>query len=327
MKAFIILAVVACARAQVVAPYAGLPLGYAGAGVLPYAYNGLGYNGLAYNGLAGAPIAATTYAAAAPILAAPYAPASSQYSAQDEFGNINYGYSNINSAKMESGNAYGGVTGSYSYVDANGIPQTVNYIADALGYRVAATNLPIATSVDLAQPVFDLVGPAPVDDTEEVKAAKADFMKAFEEAKAASAARKRRDADLVTVPASTEPLVIAAPAPLAVAAPYTVAAAPFGYAQAAPLAYAGAPLAYAGANLAYTGAPLAYAGANLAYAGAPLAYAGANLAYAGAPLAYAGAPLAAPIAAAPVVSAPAGRDAILTKIQLNPGHAVSYIVN
>jgi hypothetical protein len=288
MKAFIILAVVACARAQVVLN-SGLPLGYANAGVLPYAYNGL-----AYNNLAVAPLAATTYAAGAPILAAPIAaPTATQYSAQDEFANFNYGYSNINSAKMESGNGYGGVTGSYSYVDANGIPQTVNYVADALGYRVAATNLPVAKSVDLAQPIFDLVGPAPVEDTEEVKAAKADFMKAFEEAQAASAARKRRDAEVLTIPASTQPLAIAAP--LAVAAPYTIAGAPFGY-----------------------------AGANLAYAGAPLAYAGANLAYAGAPLAYAGAPL---VAAAPVVSAPAGRDAILTRIQLNPGHAVSYIVN
>jgi len=76
-----------------------------------------------------------------------------------------------------------------SYVDAYGVPQTVNYVADALGLRVAGTNLPVAKSVDLPQPVFDLVGPAPVDDTEEVKAAKAEFNKAFEEAKAASAAR------------------------------------------------------------------------------------------------------------------------------------------
>jgi len=225
MKAFIVLAAVACARAAVIAPYAGLPLGYAGA--YPYA-TGIGYAG----------------AYAAPIAAAPIAaPAATQYSAQDEFGNINYGYSNINSAKHEVGNTYGGVTGSYSYVDANGIPQTVNYIADALGFRVAGTNIPVAKSVDLAQPVFDLVGPAPVEDTEEVKAAKAEFQKAFDEASApAPAERKRRE--LVTVPASTEPL--------ALATPLTYAAAPI----AAPLAYnyAAAPLAYAAAPLAYTAA-------------------------------------------------------------------------
>jgi hypothetical protein len=289
MKAFVVLAVaVACANAAIISPYAGA-LGYGYAGAL--GYNGaLGYAGaLPYNGALG-----YAGAYAAPI-AAPIAPAASQYSAQDEFGNINYGYSNINSAKQEVGNTYGGVTGSYSYVDAYGLPQTVNYVADALGFRVAATNLPIAKSVDLIQPANDLVGPAPVDDTEEVKAAKAEFQKAFDEATAAAAARKRRSAELVTIPASTEPLALAAPLPLTYAA--------------APIAYAGAPLAYAGANLAYAGAPLAYAGAPLAYAGAPIA---------------AAAPIAAPIAY--TASAPAVRDAVLTKIQLNPGHATAYIV-
>ena len=86
----VVLAVVACARAAVVPGYAGLPLGYAG--VLPYA---------------------GAYAPVAAPVAVPVAPAASQYSAQDEFGNINYGYSNINSAKHEIGNTYGGVTGSY----------------------------------------------------------------------------------------------------------------------------------------------------------------------------------------------------------------------
>ena len=37
-----------------------------------------------------------------------------------------------------------GVTrGSYSYLDANGVYQTVNYISDAMGFKVAATNLPV----------------------------------------------------------------------------------------------------------------------------------------------------------------------------------------
>ena len=49
---------------------------------------------------------------------------------QDEFGNLNYGYSNLNVAKHEIGNAYTGVSGGYSYVDANGQLQTVNYVAD-----------------------------------------------------------------------------------------------------------------------------------------------------------------------------------------------------
>merc|ERR1711945_22019 len=87
-----------------------------------------------------APVATATYAAA-PATAAPVAaPASSQFQAQDEFGNIAYGYQNINSAKQESGNAYGGVTGSYTYADEAGV-HTVNYVADALGFRVAGDNL------------------------------------------------------------------------------------------------------------------------------------------------------------------------------------------
>jgi len=73
----------------------------------------------------------------------------------------------------------------FSYVDANGVLQTVNYVADGLGYRVAATNLPVAPEAKLVQPENDLVGPAPVVDTEEVMAAKAEFMKAFEAAKSA----------------------------------------------------------------------------------------------------------------------------------------------
>merc|ERR1712107_961946 len=92
-------------------PYAaGLPLTYGN-------YAGL-YHPYAY---AAAPVAAPlTYAAA---YAPAYAP-SSQYQAQDEFGNLQYGYANINSAKTETGNTYAGVTGGYSYVDANNKLQT-----------------------------------------------------------------------------------------------------------------------------------------------------------------------------------------------------------
>merc|ERR1712115_516502 len=54
--------------------------------------------------------AAAPVAVAAAPLAAPVAgPVSSQFQAQDEFGNLAYGYQNINSAKQEQGNAYGGV--------------------------------------------------------------------------------------------------------------------------------------------------------------------------------------------------------------------------
>merc|ERR1719209_390177 len=110
---------------------------------LPYATN------YAYN--ANAPVdqpiveSAPTYAAGPPIVGAgsPYDSSNSQYHAQDDFGQYNYGFSNPTQTKQELKTADGVTRGSYSYVDANGIVQTVNYISDAMGFRVAATNLPV----------------------------------------------------------------------------------------------------------------------------------------------------------------------------------------
>merc|ERR1712018_448802 len=158
MRAFVALsalvAVGMCEDAKVVAA----PLAYAG-----YPYGG-------YPVVAGT-YAAGTYAAAAPVtyaaapvaapVVAPYAaPAytGSQFHAQDEFGNLNYGYANINSAKNEVGNTYGGVTGGYSYVDANGQLQRVEYIADGAGFRVADSRLPVAPTFNpepLVAPTFN----------------------------------------------------------------------------------------------------------------------------------------------------------------------------
>ena len=85
-------------------------------------------------------------AAGAAALAAPAAApvTQSQYHAQDELGQYNFGYADPNSARVETKTADGVVRGSYNYVDTNGQIQTVQYIADALGFRVAATNLPVA---------------------------------------------------------------------------------------------------------------------------------------------------------------------------------------
>merc|ERR1712121_144883 len=197
--------------------------------------------------IAAAPVAAT-YAAAAPVVAAApvAAPASSQYQAQDEFGNIAYGYQNINSAEQESGNAYGGVTGSYTYADEAGV-HTVNYVADALGFRVAGDNLPVAPVHAAVAPVNTL---APVVDTPEVVEAKAAFFQAYDAAKAGIVKRSAQ-----------------------IALPATYAAAQ---------AIAAAPLA-------------------ATYAAAPA--------------------VAATYAAAPA------RDAVLTTIKLNPGHATFYRVD
>merc|ERR1711990_184268 len=282
MNAFITLfACVAAASAQTVLNYGG-----------PGAYVAQPYHGVPAAYAAAAPAYAPV---AAPVAAAPYHP-SSQFQAQDEFGNIQYGYSNLNSVKQEVGNTYGGVSGSYSYIDANGQVQTTNYVADHLGFRVQATNLPVAPAAPevelpvapvheyelpeapvheyelpvaptfnpepLVAPVFE---PAPLEDTPEVKAAKAAFQEAFD----AEANREKRSAE---TPAATTPLVVPA-APAVVAAP----------------AYAVAP---------YAAAP---------YAAAP---------YAG--LVHPG--------AAVVASAPAVRDAELHTVKLNPGHAVAYRV-
>merc|ERR1711988_1098016 len=67
----------------------------------------------------------------------------SQFHAQDDIGQYNYGYSSPTSTKQELKTADGVTRGSYSYLDANGVYQTVNYISDALGFKVAATNLPV----------------------------------------------------------------------------------------------------------------------------------------------------------------------------------------
>ena len=118
----------------------------------------------------------------------------SQYHAQDEFGNLNYGYSNLNSAKAEAGNTYGGVNGGYSYVDANGVLQQVQYVADAAGFRVADSRLPVAPVYNGVAPTFNPELPVAPVDTTEVAEAKAAFA-AHEAAVAAVAERKKREAD------------------------------------------------------------------------------------------------------------------------------------
>merc|ERR1712123_224321 len=140
-------------------------------------------------------------AAPAPL---PFAPAplpipstpSSQFHAQDEFGQFSFGYENINSAKTETRDAFGVTRGSYQYVDANGILQTVNYIADPVnGFRVAGTNIPVAPAAqNIALPVAPkapvvepLVAPVPVMETPEVAALRAEHLAAHEEAKAKAA--------------------------------------------------------------------------------------------------------------------------------------------
>merc|ERR1712027_137472 len=151
-------------------------------------------------------------AAPAPLAPAPLpipASPSSQFHAQDEFGQFSFGYENINSAKTETKDAFGVTRGSYQYVDANGILQTVNYIADPVnGFRVAGTNIPVAPAApNIALPVAPevpvaapLIAPVPVLETPVVAKARAEHLAAHAEAKAAVAvvseeARKKREAE------------------------------------------------------------------------------------------------------------------------------------
>merc|ERR1719430_948800 len=107
---------------------------------------------------------------------------SSQFHAQDELGQFSFGYENVNSAKTETKDAFGVTRGSYQYVDANGILQVVNYIADDMnGFRVSGTNIPVAPEALPISPV----APLPVMETPEVAKARADHLAAHEEAKAA----------------------------------------------------------------------------------------------------------------------------------------------
>jgi len=268
-------------------------------------------------------IAACVCATSAQVLVGGFAGAvnpnpSTQFHAQDEFGQFSFGHAGGPSARTEARNAFGVTTGSYQYIDANGLLQTVNYVADPVnGFRVAGTNIPVgpaAAEVEplvaptfnpepLVAPVFTGVAPEPVQDTPEVAAAKAEHL-----ALLAAAERKRRDAD--------EEAVVAAPA---------IAALPYPYA--AGLNLAGVPaLNYAGV----VGAPLAGVPAlNYAAVAAPAIAAPAIAAPAVAAPAVAAAPVvAAPAIAAPVAYAGApSREATLTTIKLNPGHATFYRVD
>merc|ERR1712079_605840 len=193
----------------VAAPFVGAPLNYAYAPQTAYPYTYAPY-AQAY-----APVAAPV-AAPAPVVAAAPAfvpPVSSQFHAGDEFGNSQYGYSNLNSAKHEIGNAFGQKSGSYQYVDPNGKLQTVTYVADELGFRTTDSRLPVAPVHDAelpvapvhdaelpvapvheytlpVAPVYDGVAPAPVEKTPEVAAAEAEHLAAV-----AELSRKRREAD------------------------------------------------------------------------------------------------------------------------------------
>lgn len=112
-----------------------------------------------------------------------------QYHTQDTLGQYSYGYSEPLSSKQEYRTADGVTRGSYSYRDADSKIQTVDYIADADGFRVSATNLPRPVSS------AELVSPMPVTDTPEVAAARIQHLAAHREAQLRNSAATPKTAD------------------------------------------------------------------------------------------------------------------------------------
>merc|ERR1719244_261664 len=266
---------------------------------------------------AAAPVAYTT-AAVAPVVAP--TTRTSQHHAQDEFGQYNFGYAGGPSSRHEVRDAFGVVRGSYNYIDADGKIQTQNYIADALGFRVAATNLPVAPEAADA-PV--IAGPEPVMETAEVASARAAHEKAHAEAAAAAAAapdtsvRRKRSVGSVAIHSAVSPLQFSYgfntvhpynfPSALTYSAGHVVAPAAVAPHAVAPPAVAPAPLTYT------AGLPLTYGpGHAVTYS------AGSAIAPA---VTYAAGTIP---AAAPAVAAT--HDAELLRVENNPGHAVSYRV-
>ena len=131
-------------RSALVRPASGSALGYATHAYAAPAYAAHAIAAPAVIAKAAPVVVAAAPAAvltkAAPAIAAPGVHAT-QYHAQDELSNYEFGYKNPNSARMEKGNAAAGtVEGSYSYLDGHGLTQKVNYVADAYGFRVVGTN-------------------------------------------------------------------------------------------------------------------------------------------------------------------------------------------
>lgn len=155
--------------------------------------------GFAYAFRAPAPLYTPTsvYTGASPILSGPLSNhitdtaqgptiLKTQYHSQDELGQYAFGYVGGSSTAHEVRTLDGAVRGSYTYLDSNGELQTANYIADNNGFRVEATNLPLAPVVPDVPP---MILPVPVKLTPEVAAATAAHLKAVAEIKAARSKR------------------------------------------------------------------------------------------------------------------------------------------
>ncbi|XP_060518286.1 cuticle protein 19.8-like [Cylas formicarius] len=142
------------------------------------------------------PVALTT----APVFSIP-AKVSSQYHSQDGLGHYAYGYSNDLSAKNEIKQLDGTTVGSYSYVDAEGQIQNVQYRSDDVnGFRVFATNLPVAP---LPIDPIKVALPQPVQDTPEVVQARSQHLAAVKEAEKPNETTTTAEPEKLTEPSPT----------------------------------------------------------------------------------------------------------------------------
>merc|ERR1711874_249162 len=267
-------------------------------GVLPYPYStNLLHSGLIAPNYVPNPVSYTIPAIAPAIAPAPQL---TKFHAQDELGQYNFGHFGGPSSRNEVRDAFGVVRGQVNYIDADGKVQQQNYIADALGFRVAATNLPVAPE---APEAIYLNPPKPVEDTPEVAEAKAAHLKLLAEANAAAAPAEAAPVEAAPAEAAPAEEVTAARKKRAIGSvAIHSAVAPFAIAP-----HAVAPPAYV--------APTTYA-ATHAF-GPALTY-GHTIASG-----HAFTPAVTYNAAAPAV---AGYDGTLLRVENNPGHAVSYRV-
>merc|ERR1712142_543001 len=105
-------------------------------GAQPY-YNNLLHSGAFSAGVYGINPLPYTIATVAPVPAP--SPTLTKFHAQDELGQYNFGHYGGPSSRNEVRDAFGVVRGQVNYIDADGIVQQQNYIADAMGFRVSAT--------------------------------------------------------------------------------------------------------------------------------------------------------------------------------------------
>jgi len=115
-----------------------------------------------------------------------------QYQAQDNSGQIAFGYSHPGQAHSVLRDSQGNVKGSYAYVDPDGNHVQVNYVADSNGFRVLDNNMP-QHSVTVSDANDQIL--LQVEDTLEVKEAKRQHFAAVAAARDRAAQKKSFEED------------------------------------------------------------------------------------------------------------------------------------